>query len=108
MKITCVKLLPLLTLLFSFASAAVETALDNISKGKYIATAGDCVACHSIAGRASFTGGLKMSTPIGAIYSTNITPDKETGIGDYSYDDFAKALREGIAKDGRHLYPAMP
>lgn len=108
MKITCVKLLPFLTLLFSFASAAEETAPDNISKGKYIATAGDCVACHSIAGRESFTGGLKMSTPIGAIYSTNITPDKETGIGDYSYDDFAKALREGIAKDGRHLYPAMP
>ena len=49
-----------------------------------------------------------MMTPVGAIYSTNITPDKATGIGEYTYDDFAKALRQGIAKDGRHLYPAMP
>ncbi|HTJ65443.1 MAG TPA: cytochrome c, partial [Alphaproteobacteria bacterium] len=53
-------------------------------------------------------GGLKMSTPLGDIYTTNITPDKETGIGEYSFDDFKAAMQKGIAKDGHHLYPAMP
>lgn len=108
MKMTCLKWLSLLTLFCAFSSAAEDISPELISKGKYIATAGDCVACHSIAGKQSFTGGLKMMTPVGAIYSTNITPDKATGIGEYTYDDFAKALRQGIAKDGRHLYPAMP
>ncbi|NDJ56337.1 c-type cytochrome [Enterobacteriaceae bacterium 4M9] len=78
------------------------------TRGEYLARAGDCVACHSTAGGKPFAGGLKMSTPVGAIYSTNITPDNATGIGEYSYDDFARALREGVAKDGRNLYPAMP
>lgn len=108
MKMTCLKWLFLLTLFCALSSAAEDVSPELISKGKYIATAGDCVACHSIAGKESFTGGLKMMTPVGAIYSTNITPDKATGIGEYTYDDFAKALRQGIAKDGRHLYPAMP
>ncbi|MEZ3499853.1 cytochrome c [Pantoea sp. KPR_PJ] len=108
MKITLVNFLPSLALFFSFAAAAETASPEMLEQGKYIATAGDCVACHSIAGKAPFTGGLKMMTPVGAIYSTNITPDKETGIGEYSYDDFARALREGVAKDGHHLYPAMP
>jgi mono/diheme cytochrome c family protein len=75
---------------------------------EYSARAADCVACHSIPGGKAFAGGLKMGTPLGAIYSTNITPDSETGIGTYSLGDFDRALRQGIAKDGRHLYPAMP
>jgi alcohol dehydrogenase (quinone), cytochrome c subunit len=79
-----------------------------MSKGEYLARAGDCIACHSIPGGKAFTGGLKMGTPLGAIYSTNITPDKETGIGNYSFDDFDRAVRQGIGKDGHHLYPAMP
>jgi mono/diheme cytochrome c family protein len=79
-----------------------------MSKGEYVARAADCIACHSIPGSKPFTGGLKMGTPIGAIYSTNITPDNDTGIGNYSFDDFDRAVRQGIAKDGRHLYPAMP
>ena len=73
-----------------------------------LVAAGDCVACHTGPGGKPFAGGLTMSTPVGDIYSTNITPDKETGIGDYSYEEFARALREGVAKDGHHLYPAMP
>jgi alcohol dehydrogenase (quinone), cytochrome c subunit len=73
-----------------------------------LARAADCVACHSIPGGKGFAGGLKMGTPLGAIYSTNITPDPETGIGSYSLADFDLAVRHGIAKDGRHLYPAMP
>jgi alcohol dehydrogenase (quinone), cytochrome c subunit len=78
------------------------------SGDEYLARAADCVACHSIPGGKAFTGGLKMGTPLGAIYSTNITPDPETGIGRYSLADFDLAVRQGIAKEGRHLYPAMP
>ncbi|UQY43774.1 cytochrome c [Erwinia sp. PK3-005] len=95
------------------ASASGALAADNqggdlIKRGEYLARAGDCVACHSSKGGQPFAGGLPMATPIGTIYSTNITPDKKTGIGDYSYDDFQKAVRHGIAKNGDTLYPAMP
>ena len=76
--------------------------------GEYLARAADCVACHSIPGGQAFAGGLKMGTPLGAIYSTNITPDSQTGIGSYALADFERAVRRGIARDGRHLYPAMP
>ena len=75
---------------------------------EYLARPADCVACHSGPGGKGFAGGLKMGTPLGAIYSTNITPDPETGIGNYSLADFDLAVRHGIAKDGHHLYPAMP
>jgi mono/diheme cytochrome c family protein len=78
------------------------------SSDEYVARAADCVACHSIPDGKAFAGGLKMGTPLGAIYSTNITPDPETGIGRYSLADFDLAVRQGIARDGRHLYPAMP
>src|SRR6516164_3439308 len=78
------------------------------SKGEYVARAGDCVACHSVPGGKAFAGGLKMGLPFGVIYSTNITPDPETGIGKYSREDFDRAVRSGVAKDGRRLYPAMP
>ena len=81
---------------------------QTASKGEYLARAGDCVACHSVPGGKAFAGELKMGTPMGAIYSTNITPDPETGIGGYSFEDFDRAVRKGVAKDGHHLYPAMP
>ncbi|MCU5771467.1 cytochrome c [Erwiniaceae bacterium BAC15a-03b] len=81
---------------------------DLIKRGDYLARAGDCVACHTSKGGKAFAGGLPMATPIGTIYSTNITPDKQSGIGDYSYDDFQKAVRHGVAKNGDTLYPAMP
>jgi mono/diheme cytochrome c family protein len=86
------------------ASASVAIA----AKGEYLARAGDCVACHSAKGGRAFAGGLRMGTPMGAIYSTNITPDPETGIGSYSLTDFDRAVRSGVAKDGHRLYPAMP
>jgi mono/diheme cytochrome c family protein len=79
-----------------------------MSKGEYLARAGDCVACHSVKGGKAFAGGLRMGTPMGAIYSTNITPDPDTGIGNYSLEDFDRAVRSGVAKDGHRLYPAMP
>jgi mono/diheme cytochrome c family protein len=69
---------------------------------------GDCTACHTVPPGKPFAGGLQMMTPMGAIYSTNITPDRDTGIGRYSEADFARAVREGVAKDGHNLYPAMP
>jgi mono/diheme cytochrome c family protein len=78
-----------------------------IDRGAYLARLGDCAACHSIAGRPAFSGGLKMGTPIGAIYSTNITPDNTYGIGRFTFADFDRALRYGVA-DGHSLYPAMP
>lgn len=94
----------------SFALPTVSHAADDalVTRGEYLAKAGDCIACHSTPHGKPFTGGLKMMTPMGAIYSTNITPDPETGIGQYSEDDFKRAMREGVAKDGHNLYPAMP
>ncbi|MBI6568053.1 cytochrome c [Pseudomonas synxantha] len=91
-----------------FSSCSVSAAeADLIKQGEYLARAGDCVACHTAKGGKPFAGGLPMETPIGVIYSTNITPDK-TGLGDYSFEDFDKAVRHGIAKNGSTLYPAMP
>lgn len=80
----------------------------QMSQGEYLARAGDCVACHTKEGGEPFTGGRAVDSPFGAIYSTNITPDKKTGIGNYTLEQFDKALREGIRADGAFLYPAMP
>ena len=79
-----------------------------VEAGAYIARTGDCVACHSVPGGKPFAGGLAMQTPVGTIYSSNITPDRKTGIGAYSYADFKNAVQHGIRKDGTPLYPAMP
>jgi len=86
--------------------SAPDTQL--IEKGRYLAVAADCVACHTAPQGKQFAGGLSMATPIGAIYSSNITPDKETGIGKYSLNDFDRAVRHGITPSGATLYPAMP
>lgn len=94
-----------LALLSSCSISAAEA--DLIKQGEYLARAGDCVACHTAKGGKPFAGGLPMETPIGVIYSTNITPDK-TGLGDYSFEDFDKAVRHGVVKSGSTLYPAMP
>jgi mono/diheme cytochrome c family protein len=96
------------TVLLSCLSTASQAQQTPTNKGEYLARAGDCVACHSAKGGKAFAGGLKMGTPMGAIYSTNITPDPDTGIGNYSLEDFDRAVRSGVAKDGHHLYPAMP
>jgi len=78
-----------------------------IARGEYLAKLGDCAACHSTPGNPPFSGGLKMALPIGAIYTTNITPDKTYGIGRFTLADFDRALRFGVA-NGHTLYPAMP
>ncbi|WP_034911591.1 cytochrome c [Erwinia sp. 9145] len=102
------RLLALVLGITTFGALADESGADLISRGEYLARAGDCVACHTKMGGKPFAGGLSMATPIGNIYSTNITPDNKTGIGDYSYDDFQRAVRHGVAKNGDTLYPAMP
>ncbi|MFJ4113410.1 c-type cytochrome [Pseudomonas sp. NPDC089758] len=89
------------------AAQAEETTDALVKKGEYLARAGDCVACHTAKGGKPFAGGLPMQTPIGTVYSTNITPDA-TGIGQYSFEEFDLAVRKGVAKDGSTLYPAMP
>lgn len=79
-----------------------------VERGRYLATAGDCVACHTAPGGAPFAGGLMMRTPFGQLSTPNITPDRETGIGAWSDDDFVKVFHSGIGRNGERLYPAMP
>jgi nicotinate dehydrogenase subunit B len=87
--------------------AAVYSAA-TIARGAQLAALGDCAVCHTSATGVTNAGGRALETPFGAIYSTNITPDVETGIGAWSYPAFERAMREGIHRDGRHLYPAFP
>jgi len=79
-----------------------------VERGAYLARAADCMACHTKPGAKDFAGGLGFKLPFGTLYSTNITPDKETGIGNYSDADFLNAVHRGIRRDGARLYPAMP
>ena len=81
---------------------------DMVRKGEYVARLSDCVACHSTPDAPPFSGGLAMATPVGKIFTTNITPDNDTGIGRYTLADFDRAVRHGVAQDGHRLYPAMP
>ena len=83
-------------------------AAATIAKGRRLAALGDCAVCHTQANGIINAGGRVIETPFGVIYSTNITPDPETGIGAWSYPAFERAMREGIHRDGRHLYPAFP
>ncbi len=80
----------------------------DVERGKYVAVLGDCAACHTAAGGQPFAGGVPFSTPVGTVYSTNITPDRDSGIGSYSFEDFVRVMRLGVTPDGTRLYPAMP
>ena len=79
-----------------------------MQRGAYVAVEGDCAACHTAPGGQALAGGLPIATPIGTVFTTNITPDKATGIGSYTYGMFERAVRRGIRPDGDALYPAMP
>ena len=81
---------------------------DVVKRGEYLARAADCFACHTVSRDRLFAGGLALPLPFGTLYSTNITPDKDTGIGNYSDQDFLNAVQRGIRRDGARLYPAMP
>lgn len=80
----------------------------TLERGRLVAAAGDCAVCHTAADGVPNAGGLALETPFGTVFTTNITPDPETGIGNWSYAAFERAMREGIHRDGRHLYPAFP
>jgi len=88
---------------------AKESDPAAIERGRYVAIAGDCVACHTAPeSRDAFSGGYAIKTPFGGIYTSNITPDRETGIGDWTERDFYRAVRHGKGINGENLYPAMP
>ena len=88
------------------APASFDDAL--VRRGRELAAIGNCSDCHTVRGGANFAGGLPVPTPFGAIYSSNITPDPETGIGRWSEAAFRRAMRSGVDRDGRHLYPTFP
>jgi mono/diheme cytochrome c family protein len=107
-------------LAFAAASLALSTGLGaaqtssaksdaaTIAKGEYLARVGDCIACHTLPGGRLFAGGLAMPTPFGTLYTTNITPDPETGIGKWTADQFYQLMHDGRSTDGGLIYPAMP
>src|SRR5690349_8776771 len=85
-----------------------DASFEKIERGRYLAVLGDCVACHTAPGGKPFAGGVALQTPFGTLVGPNITPDRETGIGTWSEENFLRAMYEGIGKDGVRLYPAMP
>jgi mono/diheme cytochrome c family protein len=87
---------------------AVSGSSEQVARGEYLARVGDCIGCHTVRGGRPYAGGFEMPTPFGALYTPNITPDPETGIGKWTADDFWGALHEGKSKDGSLLYPAFP
>jgi len=94
----------------SFDRAVAAPAIDEalVARGAYLAIAGNCATCHTADGGEPYAGGLAFDTPFGTIHSTNITPDPETGIGRWSFADFANSMRHGVRPDGTHLYPVFP
>jgi mono/diheme cytochrome c family protein len=87
---------------------ATLASASLVERGAYLARAADCMVCHTTKGGKDYAGGLGFKLPFGTLYSTNITPDKETGIGNYSDQDFLNAVHRGVRRDGARLYPAMP
>ena len=93
---------------FSGAQAQSEPSAETLARGKALTIAGDCAACHTADPARPLAGGKRIDTPFGAIYSPNLTPDRETGLGAWSDDDFIRAFRHGVAPDGSSYYPAFP
>ncbi|MDP3524658.1 MAG: c-type cytochrome [Hoeflea sp.] len=94
----------------STMAVAQELSYSQVERGRYLATASDCIGCHTDVegGGTPFAGGRGLETPFGIIYSANLTPDEETGLGKWTRDEFYRALNEGVNRHGQHLYPAMP
>jgi mono/diheme cytochrome c family protein len=90
------------------ASAQDLQRFDLIERGRYLAVLGDCAACHTAPGGQPYAGGLALQTPFGKLVAPNITPDRETGIGNWTEDEFVAAMRDGRGRGGKRLYPAMP
>lgn len=95
--------------LSAFAPAKASSVdMSLVERGRYLAMAGNCASCHTSKGGQALAGGLAFETPFGTVYSTNITPDKETGIGNWSGEQFLQSLRKGVRPNGEHLYPVFP
>lgn len=86
----------------------LEATPELIAKGEYLARAGNCIGCHTVPGREPYSGGRRIPTPFGDVFTSNLTPDPETGIGEWSSADFWRAMHYGKSRDGRRLYPAFP
>jgi len=93
---------------FAPRSEAAEPDAETIARGKALVEAGDCGSCHTADTAKPFAGGKRIGTPFGGVYAPNLTPDRETGLGNWSDDDFVGALRFGIDPDGSRYYPAFP
>jgi mono/diheme cytochrome c family protein len=91
-----------------FGRAETEPSAETIAHGKALAEAADCASCHTADPAKPFAGGKRIETPFGAIYSPNLTPDRETGVGAWSDEEFLRALRYGVGRDGSRYYPAFP
>ena len=90
------------------AAAQAAGSTDPVTRGRYLAVAGDCIACHTQEGQAPFSGGRAITTPFGVIYSSNLTSDAATGLGRYTPETFWRAMHEGKNAEGHNLYPAFP
>jgi mono/diheme cytochrome c family protein len=98
----------LLCTAFNFGDAQAEPSAETIARGKALADTAGCASCHTADPAKPFAGGKRIDTPFGGIYSPNLTPDRDTGLGAWSDDDFYRALRQGTAPDGSRYYPAFP
>src|SRR5258707_775391 len=98
----------LLCTAFGFGQAQAEPSAETIARGKALTEAADCASCHTADPAKPFAGGKKIDTPFGGIYSPNLTPDRDTGLGAWSDQEFHRALRYGVRRDGSLYYPAFP
>lgn len=94
--------------LYPDLSPPTGVSIDSAKKGEYLVKAGDCIACHTPEGAKPFSGGLPIKTPFGTYYSPNLTPDKATGLGNWTEADFVRALKHGVAPDGSYYFPVFP
>lgn len=95
-------------IVIAFALAVAGSAVSAAEDGRYLTILGDCAACHTAEGAKPYAGGRALTSPLGTFYTSNLTPDRETGIGEWTADDFWRAIHDGRSRNGARLYPAMP
>lgn len=93
---------------FGFGRAQAEPSVEAVTRGRALTDAADCASCHTADPSRPFAGGKRIDTPFGGLYSPNLTPDRDTGLGAWSDEEFLRALRYGVARDGSRYYPAFP
>jgi mono/diheme cytochrome c family protein len=108
LEVTLIALAALCAAPAAFAQSTGDAMFNVVERGRYLATLGDCAACHTAPGGRPYAGGLTIETPFGNLVTPNITPDGDTGIGKYTLQDFQRVMSEGINRGGYHLYGAMP